>query len=121
LVDDDPDVLESLALGLKRLGHKVGAHADPRQALAAVEREPGGWDLVVADRIMPGLYGPELLERMRQADPRIRTILCSGHAEADDDRPLPGVDLMVAKPLSATELTAVVRDFLNDPHLPSSG
>ena len=110
LVDDDPDVLDSMSLGLKRLGYKVASFADPLEALAAAE--PGGWDLVIADRIMPGLYGPELLEKIRAADPNIRTILCSGHVEAGDDGPPHGVDLILVKPVAAAELTAAVRDLL---------
>ena len=112
LVDDDPDVLDSMSLGLKRLGYKVASFTDPLQALAAVEREPCNWDLVIADRIMPGLYGPELLERIRRATPNIRTILCSGHAEDSYDGPPSSIDLILAKPVAAAELTAAVRDLL---------
>ena len=112
VVDDDPDVLDSMALSLKRLGYKVASFTDPLQALAAVERTPCGWDLVIADRIMPGLYGPELLEKIRHATPNIRTILCTGHAEDSDDGPPSSIDLILAKPVAAAELTAAVRDLL---------
>jgi signal transduction histidine kinase len=112
VVDDDPDVLDSMALGLKRLGYKVIGFTDPSLALKTALANPGSFDLVIADRIMPGLYGPDLLEKIRRADPQIRTILCSGHAEESDDGPQPAVDLILAKPLSAQELTAAVRDLL---------
>ena len=112
VVDDDPDVLDSMSLGLKRLGYQVTSFTDPLQALAAVERAPCGFDLVIADRIMPGLYGPELLDKIRQTVPNIRTILCTGHAEDSDDGPPSSIDLIMAKPVSAAELAAAVRDLL---------
>ena len=112
VVDDDPDVLDSMALGLKRLGYKVIGFTDPSLALKTALANPGSFDLVIADRIMPGLYGPDLLEKIRAADPKIRTILCSGHAEESDAGPPPAVDLILAKPLSAQELTTAVRDLL---------
>ncbi|HXS05669.1 MAG TPA: ATP-binding protein [Rhizomicrobium sp.] len=112
LVDDDLDVLDSMSVGLRRMGYNVQSFNDPLAALAAVERGPDAWDLVIADRIMPGLYGPELLERIKKIDCRIRTILCSGHAEEGDSGPPPSIDLLLAKPVTAAELTAAVRELL---------
>ena len=112
VVDDDQDVLDSMTLGLRRQGYKVQSFADPLAALAAAERNPGDWQLVIADRIMPGLYGPELLERIKKTAPHTRTILCTGHAEPGDNGPPPGIDLVLSKPITAAELTAAVRDLL---------
>jgi PAS domain S-box-containing protein len=113
VVDDDQDVLDSMSVGLRRLGYAVRSFTDPLAAAAAVEDAPGAFDLAIADRIMPGLYGPELLERIRRAAPAIRTILCSGYAEAGD--PAHGADLFLSKPVSIAEVTAAVRALLGAP------
>jgi signal transduction histidine kinase len=112
VVDDDRDVLDSMVLGLKRYGYQVQGFDDPLTALKAVERNPDAFDLVIADRIMPGLYGVELLERIRALGPHIRTALCSGHADPDNDQSLPGVELRLAKPIAPAELALAVRGLL---------
>jgi len=112
MVDDDTDVLESMALGLERQGFEVRSFSDPLAALAALKRNPAEFDLVIADRIMPGLYGVELLERMKAVSPNIRTILCSGHAEEHGETPSAAIEVSLAKPIAAAALGKAVADLL---------
>jgi CheY-like chemotaxis protein len=70
LVDDEKAILESLELILNAEGHETQAVGSAQAALdalaAAKEDKP---DLVIADIVMPGMSGLELLSIMR-ANPR---------------------------------------------------
>ena len=101
-----------MSLGLKRQGYQVRSFSDPLAALAALKRGPEDFDLVIADRIMPGLYGVELLERIKAANPAIRTILCSGHAEENGEDPSPAIELSLSKPIAAAALGRAVAELL---------
>ncbi len=84
LVDDDPMVLGILSRILGRAGYRVTSHGDPVEALAALEAVPGGFDLLMTDRAMPGLSGPEVAERARVLNPGLRIMLLTGADQPAD-------------------------------------
>lgn len=64
VIDDDPMIVEILCSHYSELGFRVEAAADGGEGLRAIElRKP---DIVLCDRVMPGLTGAELLEVIRQ-------------------------------------------------------
>jgi len=67
LVDDEPDVLFSVQLGLESGGFIVDSYQDPRKALS--EYRPGRYDLLIIDIKMPFINGIELCWRIRKIDP----------------------------------------------------
>ena len=75
----------------------------------------GSIDLVVADVIMPGCSGPELLNRLQVQAPALRVLYMSGYTDqsavrkAGIDRGLP----FVQKPFTAAELVRQVRQTLD--------
>jgi len=71
VVEDDPDTLDLLDLGLGAVGATVQTAASAEAALALLQR----WrpDVVLADIQLPGVDGFEFLELLR-ANPRLRTI-----------------------------------------------
>ena len=112
LVDDELDITDFMTIALQRLGYTVSAFNDPLEALAAFREDPGTWDIVIADRIMPNMYGLELLEALRAIRPDIPTILCSGHAEREDAATSKAVDYYLAKPVAALDLSQGMRALL---------
>ena len=64
LVDDEPDIANSLKIGLERKGLKVDAYTDSSKALA--EYQPGSHDLLIADIRMPKLNGFQLVREIRK-------------------------------------------------------
>jgi signal transduction histidine kinase len=66
VVDDDELNRDILARNLERLGHRVLAAANGKQALTMLETEQA--DLVLLDFMMPGMDGVEVLEAMRSRD-----------------------------------------------------
>ncbi len=118
IVDDELDLTDIMTIALERLGYKVSAFNDPADALEAFQKEPAAWDIVIADLVMPKMYGLELLERVKIINPDIPTILCSGHAERDNTRLPQAVDFCLSKPVSFPELNRCMRALLTT-HVPN--
>ena len=66
VVDDEADLVDALARGLRRDGYAVDTATDGEEALAKASWTP--YDLVCLDLTMPGIDGLEVCERLR-ADP----------------------------------------------------
>ncbi len=82
IVDDDPTVLESLRDLLERRGlSTVGAASDGNQAVSmANSLEP---DVIVMDRMMPGMDGVEATRRIKQSLPQTQVILLSAQLDSE--------------------------------------
>lgn len=111
LVDDDPTVLEVCRSYLEQAGFRVAEAADAFAALDRVARDRP--DLVVLDRMLPGLDGIEVCRRIRSSSPVPVIMLTALGAEDDRIAGLEaGVDDYLAKPFSPRELTLRVRSVL---------
>lgn len=82
IVDDDPTVRESLRGLLEQRGlTPVGSASDGGEAVSlASTLEP---DVIVMDRMMPGMDGVEATRRIKQTLPDTQVILLS--AQLDDE------------------------------------
>jgi two-component system response regulator FixJ len=80
LVDDDPEVLKSLALLLRSAGYRVVAHGDAWQLLAALDRDPEAGCAVV-DLSMPGMDGITLARAIHARPVPVPVVIVTGHAD----------------------------------------
>ncbi len=64
IVDDDPEIVESIRMALQARGYEVLVARDGNQGLAMAERESP--DLVILDMMMPKRSGFLVLERLRR-------------------------------------------------------
>jgi signal transduction histidine kinase len=104
VVDDEPRVAATVTQFLEQAGHTVAACASGAEALALLADRP--FDLAILDRAMPGMNGDELALRIKAQSPMQPVIMLTGFGtkmKADDECPS-GVDLVVAKPISRTDL-----------------
>ncbi len=81
VVDDDPSVLESVALILDTFGYGVTTCDHPAKALAALQSDR--FDVVLSDIRMPGMSGIEFLGKIRGFNAEIPVILMTAYAELD--------------------------------------
>lgn len=83
-VDDEVDVLGTLARALRREGYEVGQAQSAGEALQKIlARRP---DLLILDITMPGMDGLTLCKQLR-ADPRYVDLLIlflTAHVQTDD-------------------------------------
>ncbi len=111
LLDDDTMVLGILGRILGRAGYAVEAHADPVAALVALEADPQGFDLLLTDRAMPGLSGPEVAHRARALNPGLPIMLLTG-ADQPADQESSSFSAVVVKPVDSAALLRTVERVL---------
>lgn len=112
LIDDDPPVLDSLAVLLEADGFRVAPFQSARDFLAA-ELAPAP-DCIVSDVRMPDMDGLEFLQVLKQAGSRAPVILMTGHGDvpvAVRAMKLGAVDF-IEKPFEPDRLISAIRAVL---------
>jgi two-component system chemotaxis response regulator CheY len=72
----------ALKASILRLGHQViGEALDGEEAIQLYHREKP--DVVAVDITLPRLGGLQVLGRLREMDPNVRVIVCTGEARRD--------------------------------------
>jgi CheY-like chemotaxis protein len=111
LVDDEELVRRTLGRGLERAGYRVLEAGNGEEGLGIMEREGGQVALVVLDLSMPGMSGLEVLDQLRQMNPRPKVVLLTGYAAEPSQ--YAGADEVLQKPLRLGELVRRVRQLLD--------
>jgi len=114
VVDDELDLLNIATAYLNDMGCKTFTAIDGNDALQIVEREKD-IDLMITDIIMPGgMNGVDLAQQVRQLNPKIKVIYCSGFpAGALAERNMPPVDgPLLRKPYQREEFSALVHRMM---------
>jgi two-component system response regulator MprA len=112
VVDDDPDVRDSLERALRRAGYAVTTAVHGADALDSVARSPV--DLLVRDVLMPMVDGFDACRRLRERGNTTPVLVLTAR-DAIDDRVTGlevGADDYLVKPFALAELMARVRALL---------
>jgi putative two-component system response regulator len=80
LVDDEPDILDSLRRSFRK-GFKVHTASSGEQALDILREH--AVDLVLSDQRMPGLSGADVLKAARELQPDAIRILLTGYSDLE--------------------------------------
>lgn len=111
LVDDDQNILTSVALALEAEGYEIDTYFDGEQALVGLTRRPAA--LAILDIKMPRMDGTELLGKIRQKSGMPVIFLTSKDDELDEALGLSlGADDYITKPFSQRLLLARIRAVL---------
>ncbi len=112
IVDDEPDVGDGLSFLLDRLGYETTVVYSPIDALERFRATPYHWDVVITDQNMPRMKGLDLIHALKQLNPDLKTILCSGSGvEPREWRTPLGADGFLIKPIRHDTLAAMIREF----------
>jgi CheY-like chemotaxis protein len=115
-VDDEPELARLGRTLLEKLGYRVTIHTSSTKALEAFRKNPKQFDLVISDMTMPEMTGIQLARMIRQLNPGIPFIICSGYNEQLENMDLTseGIHSMLKKPLSLNDMAPLIRTVLRD-------
>src|SRR5215203_4014387 len=118
VVDDEPNILATLAPLLRSRGYEVFTAMSGRAALETIDRDKP--DLVVLDLGLPDIDGVDLCRQIRESATVPIVVLSARGSEGDKVRALDvGADDYVTKPFGAEELLARIRAGLRRADAPS--
>jgi CheY-like chemotaxis protein len=118
VIDDNPDVRDTLRWLLEGEGYEVAVAANGLEGLGVQRSAPA--DLVVTDIFMPEQDGIETLWNFREEFPRVPIVVMSGGGAARGTDYLSvarqlGARKTLRKPLDPQELIDVVRQITRPP------
>ena len=107
-VEDDNEVRQQTAKILKLFFHQVIDCGDGREGIDKFKA--GKIDIVFTDINMPGINGLEMLERIKQIDPSVKTVIFSAYDESKffTKAISIGVDGYILKPFATEDLLSVL-------------
>jgi DNA-binding NtrC family response regulator len=83
VVDDEPEIRELLVEYFRDHGFETATAGDGRAAIAALERDPARYRLIVTDLQMPGADGLAVLRAAKTANPSCYVVIITGYASLD--------------------------------------
>lgn len=116
LLEDDANTAAYVSKGLEEEGHTVDHLADGRDAVAQAVGET--YDVVILDRMLPGLDGLAIIKEIRSAGRRVPVLFLTALGGVDDrvDGLDAGGDDYLVKPFAFSELLARVNALARRPH-----
>lgn len=115
VVDDEVDIVSVYRRLLMRLGYFVEAYTDPHTALAAFRSDPGRFDIVVSDLVMPDMNGEMIAREIWQVRPDCPVIICTGYRTRSLREWRHGALTVLDKPVDPASLAETIRAMLDAP------
>lgn len=78
-VDDDPGVIDTLSVFLKRSGYELTGVTNPVEAVEKIRNEH--FDLLILDFIMTPIHGDAVVEEIRKFNKDLYILLLTGHKD----------------------------------------
>lgn len=110
LVDDEVELVSTMAERLSLRGYEVDWFAGPREALEAVRNKP--YDVAILDVKIPKMSGLEMKKEMERLQPNLRFIFMTGHGSLEDfeaGSSEAGEEFYLVKPVNIEVLTEKIR------------
>ncbi len=117
MVVDDEEAIRQLSRELlEDFGYRVFTFTNGEEALAAFEKSPELFDLVITDMTMPRMTGDDLARELNRIRKDIPIILCTGYNESISEAKAldMGIDKFLLKPIENNELLFQIRKILDD-------
>jgi two-component system OmpR family response regulator len=117
IVEDDVETREYLARGLRETGWDVTAFGAPQPAL--LELSGRAFDIIILDRMLPGMDGLDALRLIRGANVTTPVIMLTAMSGIED-RVVgleSGADDYLVKPFALTELIARIKSIARRPQI----
>jgi two-component system OmpR family response regulator len=116
LIEDDEALAFYVVRGLRENGHEVEYVGRGDRGFEVASS--GKFDLLIVDRMLPGIDGLTLVKKLRHQESRLPVLILSNLGGLDDrvEGLNAGSDDYLAKPFAFSELLARVNALLRRPH-----
>jgi len=118
VVDDDPDIVQVLKMGLVKNGFLVEAFTNPEEALQSFKSNAEIYCLLLSDMRMPSLSGIQLSKKVKEINPNVKVVLMTAFEIRDEEFskvfPSSRVDGFVQKPIGIKDLTDKILSLIGD-------
>lgn len=114
VVDDEYVVRTTTSAILKKLGYSVILADNGTKAIELFLEYHNSLDLVILDMLMPKMDGRECFHKLKDINPNVNIIICSGFSKDTDMQELKenGLSGFIHKPFSSSELSRVVAECI---------
>jgi len=108
IVDDEPLVCQTVQMLLQGVGYIVEAAKSGSEALKLFE--PGKFDMIFTDYLMPGMKGDQLAANIKRRSPEQPVVMLTAFPEKlqCSECPLGGVDSIICKPFELDTLRSII-------------
>jgi len=115
VVDDEPLVVELLSRGLETGGYQVVGVTMAAEALKLFSGDPGRFDAVITDVMMPEIDGLTLVRRLKELRPDLPILVMSGFVKHDkmDEILQEGCQAVLHKPVQLHEFLEAVGNLFS--------
>ena len=116
LVDDELMIIEVGQEILHALGYTVLPALSGQEAIDIYATKPESIDMIILDMIMPGMGGGETYDHLKQINPKVKVLLCSGYSISGQATEIleRGCDGFIQKPFKLRELSVKIREILDN-------
>ena len=113
VVDDEPRICQLIEELLKLEGYQIDVSFSGTDALEMIKQY--NYQMLITDLKMPGIDGLELIQKAKEQNPEIRTIMVTGYTTVDTavQSLRHGVDDYITKPFNIFELKKAVKQTLH--------
>ena len=113
VVDDEPGIRELLSIMLSSEGYDVSTARDYNTALTKFQQND--FDIIIADIMMPGKSGIDLMKAIREKDPDIPIIIITAYASINSAIEALRLDAFdyITKPFSVDQIKFIIKRALD--------
>ena len=116
IVDDEDIARDTISSMFKNLGYKVYLASNGMEAIKLYQRQSDEIDLIILDIIMPQMDGQQTYMQLKQINPDLKVVICSGYSKHDIIEEMlsdEGVLGLIKKPPEMEQLSRIVREALD--------
>jgi CheY-like chemotaxis protein len=118
VVDDDPDTILALKIGLYDYGFLVDAFTNPEEALQKFKSNAKCYCLLVLDIKMPEMSGIQLAKKVKEINPNVKVLALTAfevrNIEFSKVSPSTSIDGFVQKPIGLRDLTNKILSLIGE-------
>lgn len=118
IVDDAPDIVQVLKMGLIKNRFLVNAFTNPEEALQSFKSNSKDYCLMLSDVRMPGLSGIQLARKVKEINPDVKVVLMTAFEIKDNEFskvfPSLHIDGFVQKPIGIGDLTNKILTIIGE-------